>query len=302
MSNDWRYSIPYCMPEHDSIISKLPIKKMKYDIYKYFHNPISTMMSTAINSAYEKINKENEKCPNLSACSSYKRFVTVLHEEREHPRHQGIYKYFPEWRYIDKVQYDSLKVKCYIYLNIDESQRIAVTFNEFLRIVTKASSVRQSLVETIYDIWLTGLPIENRDRVHHIYWTLSVFEEIQKRTNYAKSRALFEEPPRRNIVYSYRPLKKNHVYKDIFWYSQHDNYSCGFIQYLSKADKAKQKNSNRKLKYEANRRIMPCKRYHSITDLYYICKNFGLDVSNIDIKTTTKNILMQKIYPNLHFH
>ena len=63
----------------------------------------------------------------------------------------------------------------------------------------------------------------------------------------------------------------------------------------------KRNTSVRKIKYEENRRVMPCRKYHSITDLYKICKNFGINVSDIDLKTTSKNALMQKIYPNLRF-
>lgn len=317
MSNDWRYVIQYLRPGLDAVINKLSISEVKYEIYKYLKNPINTIIKSAISKAQDEINDETEFGNNIvktsnwlqlnedGGCSSYKRYISVIHEEREKVKKS-------EWRIIHF--FDCKKLEKYGFIEnfrglpeIGSSiPRIGTfTYNEFRRYIKKCPSfsTTQESSEVIYEIWENAIPVLKRDPVHEIYRNLRIFERLQQLTmRRVIKNELFEPDPRiTNRVYSYRPLKKNNYYEEIFWYSQHDNYSCGFIQYLSNSDKAKRTKSCRKIKYEQNRRTLPCKKIHSITDLYYICKNFGIDVSDIDIKTTTKNVLMQKIYPNLQF-
>ena len=293
MNNDWRYSIQYCMPRTDAVFNKLPISKVKYEIYKYLKNPVNTIIKNAINDAKNKIEIDKKDCSCISGCRSYKRFVSVIHEEREK-------KEKSEWRYMDKELYDKLKEKMIYSKDLDETKRI-VTFKEFVNIIEKLQFVSDEFLQELHEIWDSATPVKKRDPVHEIYWKISIFDEVQKKTRSLSSDTLFEPHGRRNRVYSYLPLKKNNFYEEIYWYSQHDNYSCGFIQYHSKSSMGKRNTSVRKIKYEENRRVMPCRKYHSITDLYKICKNFGINVSDIDLKTTSKNALMQKIYPNLRF-
>ena len=321
MHSDWRYSIQYCMPRTDAVFNKLPISKVKYEVYKYLKNPVNTMITSAINESKRKISAEKEKCPPLCASASYKRFVAGIHEEREKNEK-------PEWRYIDKPilekihqhvnSYDSHYVNPALasdwmkIFNSSEDTTYAFTYREFTWLILQMCFMT---AEKVDELWNSATPVPKRDPVHEIYWKLTIFEEIQKWSHRVAFReAIFEQEGhvnrqqgRINRVerggrgYTYKYLKLNNIYEDMYWYSQHDNFSCGFIQYHSNSAKGKQKTSCRKIKYEQNRRVMPCKKYHSTTDLYYICKGFGIDVSNIDPKNTTKNVLMQKIYPNLRF-
>ena len=302
------------MPRIDAVFNKLPISKVKYEVYKYLKNPVNTMITSAINESKRKINAEKEKCQPLYACASYKRFVASIHEEREKNEK-------PEWRYIDKPifekiyqqvnSYDSFYVNPKLasdwmkIFNSSEDMTYVFTYKEFTWLILQMCFMT---AEKVDEMWNSATPVPKRDPVHEIYWKLTIFEDIQKWSRRKAFREeIFEQEGRINRVerrgrtYSYKNLSINRFYEDVYWYSQHDNFSCGFIQYHSNSMKGKQKTSCRKIKYEQNRRIMPCKKYHSSTDLYYICKNFGIDVSNIDPKNTTKNVLMQKIYPNLRF-
>ena len=105
MSNDWRYVIQYIRPGLDAVINKLSISEVKYEIYKYLKNPINTIIKSAISKAQDEINDETEFGNNIvktsnwlqlnedGGCSSYKRYISVIHEEREKVKKS-------EWRII----------------------------------------------------------------------------------------------------------------------------------------------------------------------------------------------------------
>ena len=200
MHSDWRYSIQYCMPRTDALFNKLPISKVKYEVYKYLKNPVNTMITSAINESKRKISAEKEKCPPLCASASYKRFVAGIHEEREKNEK-------PEWRYIDKPilekihqhvnSYDSHYVNPALasdwmkIFNSSEDTTYAFTYREFTWLILQMCFMT---AEKVDELWNSATPVPKRDPVHEIYWKLTIFEEIQKWSHRVAFReAIFEQ-------------------------------------------------------------------------------------------------------------